>query len=85
MSPWASFATRLHLETPLENIKKIIKYPFSNIELILTHTVLELDVLGIVGKLLVAYVTLLKEIQKKFNIYCLGAAQNPINHIRIKV
>ena len=54
---WASFATWLHLEALLENIEKINKYWLSNIELVLTHTVLELGVLGIAGKLLVPSIT----------------------------
>ena len=51
ISPWASFATWQHLEAPLENTEKINKYGLSNIELVLTCTVLELGVLGIAGKL----------------------------------
>ena len=44
--PWASFATWLHLEAPPKNIDKINKYWLSNIELVLTHMVLKLGVLG---------------------------------------
>ena len=63
ISPWASFATWLHLGAPPKNTEKINKYRLSNIELVLTHTVLELDVHGIAGKLSVPSVTLCK---KKF-------------------
>ena len=54
------FATWLHLESPPENTTKIKKYRLSNIELVLTHTVLELDVLGIGGKLSVTSIILCK-------------------------
>ena len=64
ISPWAGFATWLHLEAPLENTEKINKYRLSNIELVLTHTVLELGMLGIAGKLLVPSVILYKKTQK---------------------
>ena len=57
ISPWASFATWLHLEAPSENTEKINKYLLSNIELVLTHTVLELDMLGISEKLSMPSVT----------------------------
>ena len=80
ISPWASFATWLHLEAPLENTKKINKYWLSNIELVLNNMILELDVIGIAGKLSVPYVTLCKKIQKNFKIYCSRVAQNPIDH-----
>ena len=46
ISPWASFATWLHLETPPENTKKIKRYQLSNIELVLTHMVPELGMFG---------------------------------------
>ena len=62
ISPWASFATWLHLEAFLENTKKINKYQLSNIELVFTHTVSKLGVLGIVGKLSVPSLTLCKKI-----------------------
>ena len=65
ISPWASFATWLHLEAPLENTEKINKYRLSNIELVLTHAVSELGVLGIVRKLSVTSITLCQKIQKK--------------------
>ena len=78
MSPWAGFATWLHLEALPENTKKINKYRFSNIELVLTHTVLELGVLGIAGKLSVPSVILCKN-SKKIKIYYSRAAQNPID------
>ena len=58
ISPWARFATWLHLEAPPENREKINKHRLSNIELIITHTISELDVLGVAGKLLVPFVTL---------------------------
>ena len=80
ISPWASFATWLHLEAPTENTEKINKHRLSNIELVLTHIVSELDVLGIAGKLLVPSVTLCQKNSKKFKIYCSGAVQNPIDH-----
>ena len=69
INTWASFATWLHLEAPLENTKKINKYRFLNIELVLTHTVLELGMLGIAGKLLVPSITLCKKFQIFFLIY----------------
>ena len=59
--PWASFATWLHLEAPPEKTEKIKKYKLSNIELVLTHTILELDVLGIAGKLLLLSIALCKK------------------------
>ena len=62
ISPWASFATWLHLDAPPENTEKINKYRLSNFELVLTHTVLELGVLGIAEKPLVPSVTLWKKI-----------------------
>ena len=65
ISPWASFATWLHLEAPLAKTKKINKNRLSNIELILTQTVLELGVLGIAGKLSVPSITLCKKVSKK--------------------
>ena len=65
MNPWASFATWLHLEAPLEYTKKINKYWLSNIELVLTHIVLKLGMLGIARKLSVPFVTLCKKTQKK--------------------
>ena len=62
ISPWTSFATRLHLDAPQENIEKINKYQLSNIELVLIHMVSELDMLSIVGKLSVPSVTLCQKI-----------------------
>ena len=44
-----------------KNIEKINKYWLSNIELVLTHTVLEFGVFGIAGKLSVHSVTLCKK------------------------
>ena len=67
ISPWASFATWQHIEAPPENTQKIKKYQLSNIELVLTHTVLELDMLGIARKLSVPSVTLCKKNFKKIN------------------
>ena len=58
INPWASFATWLHLGGPSKNVEKITKYQLSNIELVLTHTVSKLGVLGIAGKLLVPSLTL---------------------------
>ena len=78
ISPWASFATWLHLEAPPKNTEKTNKYQLSNFELVLTHKVSELGVFGI-RKLLVHFVTLCKKF-KKFKTYCSGAAQNPIDH-----
>ena len=63
-SPWASFATWLHLEAPPKNTEKINKYGLSKIEVVLTHTVLKLGLIGIVGKLLVPFVTLCKKFKK---------------------
>ena len=68
ISPWASFATWLHLDAPPENTEKINKYWLSNFELVLTHTVLELGVLGIAGKLSVPSVTLCKKLKFKKKI-----------------
>ena len=65
INPRASFATWLHLGAPPKNIVKFNKYWLSNIELVLTHTVSELGVLGIVGKLSVPSITLCK---KKFKL-----------------
>ena len=61
ISPWASFATWLHLEAPPKHSEKINKYQLSNIELVLTHTILELGVLGIAGKLSVPSITSCKK------------------------
>ena len=63
ISPWASFVTWLHLEAPPKNTEKINKYRLSNSELVLTHTVSELSMLGISGKLSVPSITLSKKIQ----------------------
>ena len=60
----ASVATWLHLEGRLESTKKINKYWLSNIDLVFTHTVLELEVLGIAGKLSVHSITLYKKFKK---------------------
>ena len=80
ISPWASFATWLHLDAPPENTEKINKYRLSNFELVFTHTISELGMLGIAGKLLVPSLTLCKKIQFFFKAYCSGAAPNPIDH-----
>ena len=72
------FCHMLHLEAPPKNTKKINKYWLSNIELVLTHTVFELGMFGIAGKLSMPFVTLC---QKKFN--CSRATQNPINHTMV--
>ena len=64
VNPWTSFATWLHLEGPPKNSKKINKYRLSNIELVLTHTILELGMLGISGKLSAPSITLCKKFQK---------------------
>ena len=77
MSPRASFATWLHLEAPLENIEKINKYWLSKIELVLTHTLLELGMLGIAGKLLVPSITLCRKISKKFQNLLLRGCPKP--------
>ena len=63
--PWASFATWLHLEAPLENTKKINKYWLSNIELVLIHMELELGVLGIGRKLSLLSITLYQKNSKR--------------------
>ena len=65
ISPWASFDTWLHLEAPPKNTQKINKYWFSNIELVLTHTILELGMLGIVGKLSMPSITPYKKVHFK--------------------
>ena len=51
------------------------QYWLSNIELVVTHTVSKLGMLGIAGKLSVPSVNLCKKVQKKIKIYCSGAAQ----------
>ena len=61
MSPRASFATWKYLEALSKNTEKINKYRLSNIELVLTCTVLELDILGIAGNLSVPSITLCKK------------------------
>ena len=66
ISIWAGFATWLHLEAPLENTQNINKYRLSNIELILMHTVLELGVLGIAGKLSMPSISVCKKNSKFF-------------------
>ena len=45
------FSIWLHLEALPKNTEKINKYELSNIELVFTHMVLELGVLGIARKL----------------------------------
>ena len=72
ISPWASFATWLHLEAPPENTEKINKYRLSNFELVLTHTVLELDVFGIARKLSMPFVTLCKKFKKSLKLTAQG-------------
>ena len=64
ISPWAIFATWLHLEAPSKNTEKINKYWLSNIELVLTHTILELGMLGIGEKLFMPSITLYKKVLK---------------------
>ena len=68
ISPWASFATWLHLDAPPKNTEKINKYQLSNFELVLTHMVSELGVLGIAGKLLVPSITLCKKFKKNLKL-----------------
>ena len=80
ISPWASFATWLHLDAPPKNTEKISKYWFSNFELVLIHIVSELGMLSIAGKLSVPFVTLCKENSNFLKTYCSWAAQNPIDH-----
>ena len=48
-----------------KNIEKINNCRLSNIELVLTHSLLELGVLGITGKLLEPFVTSYKKNSKK--------------------
>ena len=62
--PWASFTTWLHLEALAKNTEKINKHRLSNIELVLTHMVLELSVFGIAEKLSMPFVTLCKKFKK---------------------
>ena len=64
ISPCANFATWLHLEAPPEKTEGINKYRLSNIELVLTHTVSELGMLGIARKLSMLSITLCKEKSK---------------------
>ena len=59
---------------------KINKYWFLNIDLVLTHTISELGVLGIARKLSVPSVTAYKKIQKKIKIYFSRAVQSSIDH-----
>ena len=74
INPWASLTTWLHLEAPSKISKKINKYQLSNIELVLTHMVLELGVLGISGKFLVPSTTLcIKKVSKKIKNLLLKA------------
>ena len=80
ISPWASFATWLHLGAPPENTEKINKFQLSNIELVLTHIVSKLGVFGIVGKLSVPSIILCKKIQFLKKNYYSRVAQNPIDH-----
>ena len=68
----ACFATWLHLEAPLENTLKINKYQLSNIQLVLTHMISELGMLGIVGKLWVPSITLYKKKFKKLKFTTQG-------------
>ena len=77
ISPWAGFVTQLHLKAPPENIEKINKYRLSNIELVLIHTVLELRVLDIVGKLLVPFVILYKKNSKNIKNLLLKGCSKP--------
>ena len=72
---WANFATWLHLEAPPKNTKKINKYQLSNIELVLTHTISKLDVLGIAKKLSLPSITLCKRIQKKMKFTAQGLSK----------
>ena len=80
ISPWASFATWLHLEAPPQNTEKISVHRLSNIKLVLTHMVSELGMFDIAEKLLVPSVTLSKKISEKFKIFYSRDAQNPIDH-----
>ena len=78
ISPWVGFATWLHLEAPLENIEKSNKYRLSNIELVLTHTVLEWSVLGITGKLSVPFIiSMQKSFKKDLNFTTQGLPKIP--------
>ena len=79
INPWANSTSWLHLEAPPENTKKINKYWLSNIELVLTHMVSELGVLGIAGKLSLSSVTLCKKNFKfKFTTQELPKTQSTI-------
>ena len=73
---WAGFTTWLHLEGSLENTKKINKYWLSNIELVFTHTISKLGLLGSAGKLSMPFVTLCKKIQEKFNFFTQGLSKS---------
>ena len=64
ISSWASFTTWLHLEAFLENTEKTNKYQLSNIELVFTHMVLELGMVGIAGKLSVPSITICKKFKE---------------------
>ena len=77
ISPWASIATWLYLGAPPKNIEKINKYWLSNMEFVLTHTILELGVFGIAGKHLVLSITLCKKNSKKIQNLLLRGCPKP--------
>ena len=56
--PWASYATCLYVEPPLENIEKINIQWLANMALVLNHTRLELGMFDVAGKLLFPTITL---------------------------
>ena len=70
-----NFATWLHVEAPPENTKKINKYQLSNIELVLTHLVSELNVFGIARKLLMPSVTCCKKFKNKIKFTTQGLSK----------
>ena len=77
-----SFAIVLYLDL-LQKIQKIsMKQPL-HIELVITHTILELDVFGIPRKFLVTSKLSLKFFYKKIKNSLLRIAKSPNDHILV--
>ena len=81
ISPWASFVTWLHLDAPLGNSKTINKYWLSNFELVLTHMISELGMLGIAEKLSVPSVTFYKKFKKNLKLTAQGLPKTQLTII----
>ena len=64
-----------------KNTEKISKYGLSNIELVLTHMVLELGMFGIAGKFSVPFVTLCKKIKKNLKFTTQGLPKTQLTII----